>query len=448
MKSAVETLSPTRVRLTVEVPFEELEPSLTQAYRRIASQVTVPGFRRGKVPAAIIDQRFGRGVVLDEAINEVLPKAYDDAIRENDLKPLGTPEVDVSEVTDHAPLTFTAEIDVRPEIALPELDGIEVTVADAEVTDEEVDREVDALRARFGTLKPLDRAVQDGDFVTLDLSATSDGQPVEDATATGLSYEVGTNELIDGVDAAVVGLEADGTATFVTTSFGGAYAGKDVEVTVTVRSVKERELPPADDAFAQLASEFDTLDELKDTIRAQAAEYKKLQQGVEARDNLLDHLLEVVDIPLPENVVKQDVAAHFEDGHGDEAHREEYEKGAERSLRSQLLLDEIAQREQLSVSEAELVEFLVRQAPRYGMGPEEFVQQVVQSGQTGSFVSEVVRGKALATVLENAKVTDASGRPVDLKALTAEPAAADADDADHADHDHDDDGHDHDAADA
>lgn len=427
MKSAVETLSPTRVKLTVEVPFEELEPSLKQAYRRIAAQVNVPGFRRGKVPAAIIDQRFGRGAVLDEAINEVLPKAYDDAVKEHDLKPLGQPEVDVDEVKDNEPLTFSAEVDVRPQITLPDLEGIELQVADVEVTDADVDAEVDALRARFGTLKPLDRPVAPGDFVTLDLSAAHDGEPIEDATAKGLSYEVGSGDLIEGIDEAITGLEADGSASFLTSSLVGEYADKEVEITVTVVSVKERELPAADDEFAQLASEFDTLAELRDTIRTQAGEYKKVEQGIEARDKLVDRLLELVEVPLPENVVKADVEAHFQDDHGDDAHREEYEKGAARSLKTQLLLDEIAQREQLSVSEGELVEFLLRQASRYGMQPDQFVQQVVQSGQTGSFVSEVVRGKALATVLERATVTDASGRPVDLKALTADPAETDAD---------------------
>jgi trigger factor len=443
VKSAVETLSPTRVKLTVEVPFEELEPSLKNAYKRIAAQVTVPGFRRGKVPAAIIDQRFGRQAVLDEAINDVLPKAYDEAVKENDLKPLGQPEVDIQTFEDREPLKFTAELDVRPEITLPELEGIELKVDDIEVSDEDVAKEIDALRARFGTLKPLDRPVQSGDFVTLDLAGAYEGAAIEDATANGLSYEVGSGDLIEGIDEAITGLEADGTATFQTTLAGGEYAGKTVDITVTVKSVKERELPEADDDFAQTASEFDTLAELQDAIRAQAGEYKKVEQGVQARDLLLDHLLEVTDIPLPEGVLKADLDAHFEDGHGDDEHRAEYAKGSERNLKSQLLLDEIAQKEQLSVSEQELIEFLVRQASRYGMQPEQFVQEVVQSGQTSSFVGEVVRGKALAHVLENASITDASGNVVDLASLTAD-AGIDLDEGDHEGHDHDDhEGHDH-----
>jgi trigger factor len=441
VKSSVETLSPTRVRLSVEVPSDELQPSLKQAYRRIASSVNIPGFRRGKVPASIIDQRFGRAAVVEEAVNEIVPKAYDDAVKEHDLKPLGQPAVELGEfdaADTTAPFTFTAEVDVRPEITLPELDGVELQVDDAVVEDADIDKEVDALRARFGTLTPVERAVQTGDFVQLDLSATADGESIEDATATNLSYEVGTGQLVDGIDDAVVGLEAGGTASFVTKLASGEYADKDVEVSVTVTAVKERVLPDLDDDFAQLASEFDTLAELRDAVRTQAAEYKKLEQGVQARDKLVEHLLEVVEVPVPENVVQQEIDAHFQDGHGDDAHRAEFEEGAAKEIRTQLILDEIANQQKLAVSEAELVEYLVRQSSRYGMQPDQFVQEVVRAGQTAGFVGEVVRAKALAHVLESAKVLDASGNEVDLSALTA--TATD----DHEGHDHDDhEGHQH-----
>jgi trigger factor len=445
VKSAVETLSPTRVRLSVEVPSDELGPSLKQAYGRIASQISIPGFRKGKVPAAIIDQRVGRAAVIEEAVNDILPKAYDDAVKEHDLKPLGQPQVELGELdaaADGAPFTFTAEVDVRPEITLPSLEGVELKVDDAEVTDADVDRELDELRGRFGTLTPVERAVQTGDFVQLDLAASQDGKAIDDATATNLSYEVGSNQLVDGIDDAVLGLEAGGTATFVTRLAAPDYADKDVDVSVTVNAVKERVLPDLDDDFAQLASEFDTLQELRDAVRAQAGEYKKLEQGVQARDKLIEHLLEVVEVPIPENVVKQEIEAHFQDGHGDDAHRAEFEEGAAKEIRTQLILDEIAQQNELSVTEAELVEYLVRQSSRYGMQPDQFVQEVVRAGQTAGFVGEVVRAKALAHVLEQATVTDASGNPVDLSALTASPAGdADAEEHDHEGHEHE--GHDH-----
>jgi trigger factor len=423
VKSSVETLNPTRVRLTVEVPFEELQPSVDSAYKKIAAQVTIPGFRKGRVPNAIIDQRVGRGVVLDEAVNEHLPQAYNAAVEEQQVKPLGQPEVDVTAFADGGELTFTAEVDVRPDIELPDYDGIEVSVADAEVTDADVDEQVESLRRRFGSLAAVERPVQTGDFVTLDLSATVDGEPVDDATASGLSYEVGSGQLLDGVDEAVVGLSAGEEASFPTTLLGGEHADEEAEVSVTVTAVRERNLPDLDDDFAQLASEFDTLDELRDDLRRRLTTVKRLEQGVEARDKVLQWLLERVEVPLPEGLVTAQVESHFDDDHGDADHRAEYQRQTREALTTQFVLDAVVAKEELSVGEGELSEYIVRSAPRYGLTPDQFAQQIVQAGQVSAIVGEVVRAKALAVVLERARVTDASGRPVDLEALR-EPVTA------------------------
>ena len=431
MKSSVETLSPTRVRLTVEVPFEELAPSLDSAYKRIAAQISIPGFRKGRVPNVVIDQRVGRGVVLDEAVNEHLPRAYSAAVEEHKVQPLGQPEVDVTQFADGADLTFTAEVDVRPDIELPDYDGIPVQVDDADVTDADVDEQLQSLQRRFASLSPAERPAERGDFVTLDLSASVDGETVDDATATGLSYEVGSGELVEGVDDAVVGLSAGEQAAFRTSLQGGEHAGSEADVTVAVTAVRVRNLPDLDDDFAQLASEFDTLDELRSDLRTRLGSVKQLQQGVQARDKVLDTLLDSVDVPLPDRLVAAQVDGHFEDGHGDSAHREEYEEQTRRALKSQFVLDAVAAKEELSVGEAELSEYIVRTAPRYGMSADQFAQEIVQAGQVSAIVGEVVRAKALAHVLENAKVTDASGRPVDLEELrgSAElaPQAAPAD---------------------
>ena len=426
MKSSVETLNPTRVRLTVEVPFEELKPSLDSAYKKIASQVSIPGFRKGRVPSAIIDQRVGRGVVLDEAVNEHLPKAYNAAVDEHKVKVLGQPDVDVTEFADGDQLTFTAEVDVRPEIELPDYQGIAVTVADADVTDADVAEQLEGLRSRFGSLSPVERAVEEGDFVTLDLSAAADGEPIDEATAAGLSYEVGSGQLLEGLDEAIVGRSAGDTATFQAPLRAGEYATKDVDVTVTVSAVKVRNLPALDDDFAQLASEFDTLDELTADLSTRLAGYKKLQQGVEARDHALDELLSRVEVPLPEALVAAQIEGHFEDGHGDPGHREEFETQTRQGLKAQFVLDAIASKEELSVGEGELTEYIVRNAQRYGLTPDQFANEIVSSGQVPAVVGEVVRAKALALVLENAKVTDASGRIVDLQELQDEPLPADA----------------------
>ena len=421
MKSSVETLNPTRVRLTVEIPFEELKPSLDSAYKKIAAQVSIPGFRKGRVPSAIIDQRVGRGVVLDEAVNEHLPKAYNAAVDEHKVQVLGQPDVDVTEFADGANLTFTAEVDVRPEIDLPEYNGMVVSVDDAEVTDADVDEQLESLRSRFGSLAAVDRAVEQGDFVTLDLAASSDGVAIEEATAAGLSYEVGSGQLLEGLDDAILGKSAGETTTFSTPLRAGEYADKDVDVTVTVGGVKVRNLPPLDDDFAQLASEFDTLPELKDDLRTRLAGYKRLQQGVEARDHVLEALLALVEVPLPEGLVAAQIEGHFEDGHGDPGHREEFETQTRQALTAQFVLDAIATKEELSVGEGELTEYIVRNAQRYGLTPDQFASEIVGAGQVPAVVGEVVRAKALALVLENAKVTDASGRAVDLSELQDEP---------------------------
>lgn len=446
MKSAVETVNPTRVRLTVEVPYEELEPSLAAAYKKIGAQVVVPGFRKGKVPARLIDQRFGRAVVLEEAVNEALPRFYGQAVQENSVQVLGQPEVDVTDVPDAqagGELKFTAEVDVRPQFEVPDYDGLEVTVDDVEVSDADVDEQLQTLRERFGTLRGVDRAAGDGDFVSIDLSASVDGEDLPDGSATGMSYEIGSGSLLDGLDEAVTGLAEGGTATFTSELLGGEHGGRDADVTVTVRSVKERDLPDLDDDFAQTASEFDTVAELRADVRTRLERMAAVEQGSSARDKTLEALLARVEIPLPESVVRGEVDGRMhsmthqleaagltkeaylasEDRSEDEFDREVEERARE-SIKAQFVLDAIAEKEQVQVVEQELSDHIVRRARQAQMPPEEFAQQLMQAGQVPALVSEVVRGKTLALVLERATVVDASGRRVDLEALRGAPAGA------------------------
>ena len=443
MKSDLETLNPTRVKLTVEVPFDELKESLDAAYKKIGGQVTIPGFRKGKVPPRVIDQRFGREVVLEEAVNDALPRFYGQAVEENDVQVLGQPEVDVTDLSDGEHLKFTVEVDIRPEFDLPDYDGLEVTVEDADVTDEDIDEQLGGLRERFSTLTGVDRAAADGDFVSIDLSAQVDGEAIDDLTAKGLSYQAGQGSLLDGLDEAIIGLSAGESADFQTALVGGDHAGKDATVTVTVVSVKERELPELDDDFAQTASEFDTLDELRDDVRTRVDGMKKVQQGVQARDRVLEALLAKVDLPLPEGVVKAEVESRNHnlahqleaagmskadfltaEGQSEEEFDADIDKRTREAMTAQFVLDKVVDKEQLSVNEQELTEHIVRSASRYGVGPDQFAQQVVQAGQVPMLVSEVVRGKALALVLERAKVVDESGRPVDLEALREDATEA------------------------
>lgn len=416
MKSALETLSPTRVKMTVEVPFEELKPSLDAAIKHIGEHIQVPGFRKGKVPARIIEQRVGRAAVLEEAVNNALPTFYGQALEENSVRPLGQPEITDLKVpaSDGEDFTFTAEVDKRPEIDLPDFSDIELTVDEAKVEDEAVEQRLTDLRARFGTLKGVDRAVQDGDFVSIDLSAEIDGEQID--SVTGVSYEVGSKNMLEGLDEALIGMTADETKNFTAPLAGGDKEGQDADCTVTVTAVKERELPELDDEFAQLASEFDTLDELKADLTAKAEVDAKFAQGVAARDKLLEAILEKIEVPIPESVVEAEVHSHLE-GEGrleDDEHRAEVDESTRKGLKTQLVLDAIAEKEEVKVEQQELIEFLVMSSQQYGMDPNQFAQSLDQDGQIPAMVAEVARRKALATVLEKVSVKDTAGNTIDL----------------------------------
>lgn len=417
MKSVAETLGPTRVKLAVEVPFAELQSNLDEAYKRIANQVTVPGFRKGKVPARIIDQRFGRGAVLEEAINEALPGLYSRAVDEAEISPLGSPDVEITELEDGEKLTFTAEVDVRPEIEMPQWDGISLTVDDITVDEDAVDEQLEQLRQRFGTLVPVERAATDGDHVSIDLAARdAEGELIENGQATGLSYEIGSGTMVEGLDEAVTGLSAGETKTFSTTLMGGDE-GVEAQVDVTVTAVKEQELPELDDEFAMLASEFDTLAELRDDIREQLVRHGRLTQAVEARDKALEYLLETVEVPVPEGLIAAQLEDHFADGHGDDEHRAEVEEQAVKSLKAQLILDEVVKASEVQVSQEELTEYLIQRAQQSGMSPQDFADQMVRAGNVNAVVADVARGKALAVMVEKATVVDESGNPVELSRL-------------------------------
>ncbi len=432
MKSAVETLEPTKVKLTVEVSYDELKPNIDEAYKHIAEQVNVPGFRKGKVPPRIIDQRIGRPAVIEHAVNEGLGTFYAQAVRENDLRPLGQPDVQVTAVpglTSTAPgeegeLQFTAEVEVRPTIEVPELDTITVTVDDAEVSDEDVQGRLDALRERFGTLVGVDRPAQEGDFVQVDLVATIDGAEVD--KVSGVSYQIGSGNMLAGLDEALTSLSGGETTTFESTLVGGDHAGETAQVTVTAATVKERQLPEADDDFAQLASEFDTLDELKVDLREQVTRIKGSNRAVQARDKVLEALVGAVEIPVPGGVVEAEVVRHLEaeDRVGDDEHGAEVREDATTTLRNTILLDTLAEKLAVKVSQGELVDYLVNASRQYGMDPNTFIQTLDQQGQIPAMVAEVARSKALALALRRATVVDAKGEPVDL----SEYVGTDADD--------------------
>ncbi|MFC6353832.1 trigger factor [Rothia nasimurium] len=431
MKTAVEKINPTLAKIEVEVPFAEFKTYLDRTYKSLANQISVPGFRKGKTPKALIDQRAGFDFVVENALNDALNNFYQQALVENELTPLAQPELDIvskpEEGNREADVKLTIEVTVRPEIELPDYSGIKVEVASVEVTEEDEQKALDALRGRFGTLKAVDRPAADEDFLTINIAAEIDGEEVD--AANDLSYQVGSGTMLDGLDEAVLGLSAGEDATFVTKLAGGEHAGEEATVKVEVTAVKERELPEADDDFAQLASEFDTIAELKEDLKKQAADSKVAEQGAEARDKVLDALVELVEIPVPEKVIEDQLAQHFntpgqDDDHDTEEHRAEVRENTERAFKNEIILDAIAEKEEVSVEQAELIDYIITMSQQYGMDPNQFAQMLDGSGQSGMIVGEVRRSKALAAVLAQAEVKDADGKAVDLSSFLGETADA------------------------
>lgn len=440
MKSTIEKLSPTRVRINVEVPFTELQGDFDQAFKELAKTIRMPGFRPGKVPVKLLESRIDKQAMLDQVVGEAVPARYSEAVATSDVKPLGQPEIEVTNKEYGGDLTFTAEVDVRPEITLPALSSLAFTVDAIEVADDEIDAELQNLRARFGTLTGVERAAEDGDFVSIDLSATVDGEDVPEAKTEGLSHEVGSGQLIEGLDEAIKGLKVDETRVFPTTLVAGDHAGQEAQVTVTVKSVKERELPEPDDEFAQLASEFDTIDELKASLADQVRQAKRIGQAEQIRDKALETLLEQVEVPLPEAIVQAQVdeAVHnaihsldhdeekFSEALAEEgSSREEFDadnrSNAEKAVKTQLLMDAIADDLDIQVGQNDLTERLVLMSRQYGIEPQQLLQVLQQNNQLPAMFADVRRGLTIAAVVHGATVTDSEGNEVDTTEFFGPP---------------------------
>jgi trigger factor len=449
VKSTIEELGPTRVRMAIEVPWGDLDHAFGEVYKELGKQVRVPGFRPGKVPHRVLDQRIGRPVVLEQVVQHAVPEVYSEVVRENQVRVLGQPEIEVTRLDDNDTLAFTAEVDVAPQLELPSLENLAVTVDDVEVTDAEIDEQISVMRERFGMLTGVERAAKDGDFVSIDLEAKLNGEVLEDGTTTGMSYEVGTGQLMEGLDDAVRGLSAEESKSFQTALLSGPNAGEQADVTVTVRSVKEKDLPELDDEFASTASEFDTLAELREDVRTRLARAKTMQQGSQARDKLVEHLIGAVEVPIPENLVEREIEWRnraFEQElqqagmdwdsflsisgvESREAYDADQKKTVEEAVRTQFILDAIADAREVTVDNDDLSAQIMAQAQRSRMSPEQYAQQLQQGGNIAEFVAEVRRTKALAQLLEQTTITDASGNTVDLEALrpkTVQAPAADA----------------------
>ena len=443
MPSTVEKLNPTRVKLTIEMPFAELQPSIDKAYAEIAQQVKLPGFRKGHVPNALIDQRFGRGAVLQEAINEALPNAYGAAVGEHSLNPLGQPEIEVTKLEDGDLVEFTAEVDVRPEFDLPDLSTLTATVPVAEVSQDLIDEQIKTLRERFATNTDVERPAADGDVVTLDLEGSQDGVVLEDATASGITYKIGSGGMLDGLDGAVTGLSAGESTTFTSQLLGGAHRGEDTEIKVTVTLVQEQSLPEVDDDFAQMVSQFDTVQEMLDDLRRSVENYGRVQQASAARDKVLEDLVAKVEFELPQALIDSEIDARKQqitdqlsragltveqyiadsDDESAETPEEfwaEIEKGSLEALRAQIVLDKLADDSGFDVTQEELTQLLFQKAQQNGTSPEQEAQHMVDHNHMGEWMQEVRRGKALSAIVAAATITDEDGATVDLTRINAD----------------------------
>lgn len=453
MKSTVEQLSLTRVRINVEVPFAELEPDFQRAYKELAKQVRLPGFRPGKAPAKLLEARIGREAMLDQIVNDALPSRYGQAVAESDVQPLGRPNIEVTKKEYGQDLQFTAEVDIRPKISLPDLSALTVSVDPIEIGEDDVDAELQSLRTRFGTLTAVDRPVAVGDVVSIDLSATVDGEDIPNAAAEGLSHEVGSGRLIAGLDDAVVGLSADESRVFTAKLAAGEHAGQEAQVTVTVRSVKERELPEPDDEFAQLASEFDSIDELRASLSDQVRQAKRAQQAEQIRNATIDALLEQVDVPLPESYVQAqfDSVLHsalsglnhdearfnellVEQGSSRAAFDAEARTASEKDVKRQLLLDALADELQVQVGQDDLTERLVTTSRQYGIEPQQLFGYLQERNQLPTMFADVRRELAIRAAVEAATVTDSDGNTIDTSEFFGKRVSAgEAEEAEPAD---------------
>ena len=416
LKTTVEKLSPTRIKLTIEVDQAGFKPTLDKAYKAVANQVNIPGFRKGKVPSSVLDQRVGKDSIIAQAINDGMDSFYREALVAEKLKPLGTPEADISSAPTAAeldkPLIITLEVEVRPEFKLPIYKNMAVTVEPVKVAKMDIDTELDTLRARFGTLNTVERPAKTGDFTAIDLTASMDDKDID--TAQDISYEIGSGQLLDGIDEALETLTAGETTTFSSKLAGGEMAGQSAEVTVTLKAVKERELPKADDDFAQLASEFDTLAELKKDLETKLAEQLGRKQVLQARDKIVEELVEKAKIPVSDQAVKKEVDAHLE-GEGrlkDDAHRKEVTADSEKGFKTQLLLDAIVEAEEIKIEDQELIEYLAFTSKNYQMEPNQFIEQVASSGQVSFYADELSRRKAVDFLVAQAEITDTTGAKV------------------------------------
>ena len=427
METTVQETDKHVVKLTIQVPPDEFGKDLERAYRKIAQQVRIPGFRKGKVPRQIIDAQIGRDAVLGEFLEDSVPSYYRDALRENDLAPIADPDIDVEQLEEGKPLVFTVTVEVRPRLRLEEAEykGIELERPSAEVSDEEIDRLVDSLRERFAELEPVTHPARLGDFVVMDLRATVHGEEVPEATRPDYLYEVGSGEFGEKIDAELEGKRA-GEILKVNDALPerfGERAGQEVSLQVLVKDVKGKKLPEADDDFAKTASEFDTLDELKAKLREQFQENKERAADAAVRDRALDAMVDRTDVDLPDTLIDEETEhriAHAREraeqvgltleqlleaqGFDELRFRADARGHAVRAITADLVLEAVARAEDVQVTTEELGREIGGLAQALGRDPKEVAKSLDKTGQVVSLAGDIIRSKALDILVEHANI--------------------------------------------
>jgi trigger factor len=422
LETAAETIDKDRVRLRVAVPEAALDPALRAVYRRWAQQMKVPGFRKGKVPRQLIDARVGSDVVRDEALRDALPGFYEEALQSRDLEAIAPPEVEVIEFEEGSPLVFEATVDIRPEIELPDLAAISVDAPNAEVTDEDIDEQIDRLRDRFAELESIGREARRGDFVLIDLNAYRHEQPLEEASAPDYLYEVGSRAGPPRLDDELEGSRPGAILKFndVLGDNAGDLAGEEVSFTVLVKEVKAKSLPSVDDEFAKTVGEFDTLAELRDDFRVRLKDVKRGLAEEELRSTVLEAVVDAAKFEAPIKLVEGEFEhrlGHLEDdlkkaglSMGQYARemdsseleiRADVRRGAARSVKAELLLEEIARAQRIEVTEEDLGREVAIAAARAQRDPQELAKQLMDRGRLGAVAADIMRRKALDHVVQN-----------------------------------------------
>lgn len=430
MNATVEQKGPTEVQLSIEVPFDELDTFRAETLKRLSREVKVPGFRQGKVPPAVIQTRLGKEHIRQELLKDALPAVYSEAIKKHEIRPIAQPEIEVTRFVDQQPLTFTAKVQVRPDIRLPEYEGIQVRAPSPKASQQDVSNQLERIRERFGTLEPVARNASRGDFVTIDLFGFRHGQQLEGAKLQDLSYEIGSAQFLPRLDEELAGKRAGDIVEFnakLPRGFGTADDEEEATLKVVVKQVQTKKLPELDDEFARTASEFDSLGELKADIEARITGHKSKDAEVAMRNLILEDLLGRTEVPLPESMVAKEteirlarlmqdlgrngmaVDAYLEAHHiTREDLLDTYRKAAEVAVSADLVLEAVAKDLGMQVTPEELHSEIAFLADQMKQDVETLADNIASSGSLTVLAGDILRRKALDHLVEHASIIDES----------------------------------------